>query len=45
MNNTKYYEILGINKNSTTAEEIRKNYRRLAAKMHPDKGGSQEKVE
>ncbi len=44
MSNTKYYEILGVGKNATP-EEIRKSYRKLAAKMHPDKGGDQAKVE
>jgi hypothetical protein len=43
VDNKKFYEILGVNKNAS-AEEIRKSYRKLAAKMHPDKGGSQEKV-
>jgi len=31
-----YYEILGLSK-STTQEEIRKSYRKLALKHHPDK--------
>ena len=35
------YEILEINKDATT-EEIKKAYRRLALKHHPDKGGSVE---
>lgn len=41
--NEKYYQILGVSK-TATADEMRKAYRRLAAKMHPDKGGEQEKV-
>jgi DnaJ homolog subfamily A member 2 len=42
---TKFYEILGVSKDATS-DEMRKAYRRLAAKHHPDKeGGSQEKFQ
>jgi len=37
-----YYNILGINK-SASEEEIKKAYRRLAHKFHPDKAGGDEK--
>ena len=38
MNN--YYDILGINKDST-AEEIKKVYRKLSKEHHPDRGGDE----
>lgn len=37
-----YYKILGINKN-TSKEEVRRAYRELAHKYHPDKRGGDEK--
>jgi DnaJ homolog subfamily A member 2 len=37
VNNTRYYEILGIERNATE-QEVKKAHRKLALKLHPDKG-------
>ncbi|MEK7114506.1 MAG: DnaJ domain-containing protein, partial [Patescibacteria group bacterium] len=37
-----YYKILNINK-SASEEEVKKAFRKLAHKYHPDKGGGDDK--
>lgn len=37
MNNSRYYEILGVHKDATP-DELKKAHRKLALKVHPDKG-------
>lgn len=43
VDNKKFYEELGVEKEATF-DQIRKAYRKLAIKHHPDKGGDAAKV-
>lgn len=43
IDNTKYYNLLGVTKEQT-GDEIKKAFRKIALKEHPDKGGDPEKV-
>lgn len=42
MPNKDYYQVLGVEKNATS-DDIKKAYRKLAHKHHPDKGGDEKK--
>ena len=39
---TKYYNLLNVSKDATQ-DEIKKSFRKIAIKEHPDKGGDAEK--
>jgi DnaJ family protein A protein 2 len=44
VNNTKFYELLGVDKNASM-DDIKKAFRKLALKNHPDRGGDKEKFQ
>lgn len=41
VNNSKFYELMGVDKNASM-DEIKKAFRKLALKNHPDRGGDKE---
>lgn len=43
VDNKKFYDILGVPKDATF-DQIKKSYKKLVMKNHPDKGGDTEKV-
>lgn len=43
VDNSKLYEVLGVEKEANF-DQIKKAYRKLVIKAHPDKGGDPEKV-
>ena len=43
VDNEEYYKVLDVEKDATAAQ-IKKSYRKLALKNHPDKGGDMETV-
>jgi DnaJ homolog subfamily A member 2 len=42
VDNSKFYNIMGVEK-TASADEIKKAYRKLVIKNHPDKGGDLDK--